>query len=288
MGFIGGELRESFIGRIKGADPGQLWAVPIDVGKSSAALVCDFWGEIVAPPFFFVLNERGFQEFAGVLARAEAERDAEWVRVGLEQAGHYHRPLQARLETHGLAVTLFNLAQVNANRNQDLLRSLKSDAIDFAARRNCSSGARVVCRALVTRRSPSRPRSQRIDPARSRRAPLSRTRSTPAWTSCSHPVRRTAPLVRRGRAHPRPSICARLARVRRTFWAWWLEACRHCRSAGVHRVVRLAPSPRHRSAHHRLTSCRGGSPARLHILECDETAIIRRCSSEVALGVDDR
>ena len=51
MGFIGGNLRESFIGRIKGADPGQLLAVPIDVGKrSAAALVCDFWGEIIATP----------------------------------------------------------------------------------------------------------------------------------------------------------------------------------------------------------------------------------------------
>lgn len=134
MGFIGGDLRQNFISRIKGADPGQLLAVPIDVGKhAGAAMVCDFWGEIVAPPFDFALNERGFQDLAVVLARAEAERDASWVRVGLEQAGHYHRPLQARLEAHGLEVTLFNPAQVKANRNQDLLRSLKSDAIDLAA-----------------------------------------------------------------------------------------------------------------------------------------------------------
>ena len=134
MGFIGGELRRDFIGRIRGADPGRLLAVPIDVGKySAAALVCDFWGEIVTPPFEFALNERGFQDLAVTLARAEAERDATWVRVGLEQAGHYHRPLQARLEAHGLDVTLFNPAQVKANRNQDLLRSLKSDASDLAA-----------------------------------------------------------------------------------------------------------------------------------------------------------
>ncbi len=134
MGFIGGDLRESFIGKVKGADPGHLLAVPIDVGKNSAAvMVCDFWGEIISPPFAFELNERGFQDFAATLARVEAERDASWVRVGLEQAGHYHRPLQARLEAHGLEVTLFNPAQVKANRNQDLLRSLKSDALDLAA-----------------------------------------------------------------------------------------------------------------------------------------------------------
>ncbi|MPZ70388.1 MAG: transposase [Actinobacteria bacterium] len=134
MGFIGGDLRQDFISRIKGADPGQLLAVPIDVGKhTGAAMVCDFWGEIIAPPFVFDLNERGFQDLAVVLARAEAQRDASWVRVGIEQAGHYHRPLQARLEGHGLDVTLLNPAQVKANRNQDLLASLKSDAIDLAA-----------------------------------------------------------------------------------------------------------------------------------------------------------
>ncbi len=65
MGFIGGDLRESFIGRVEGADPGKLLAVPIDVGKNSAAaMVCDFWGEIISPPFAFELNERGFQDFA--------------------------------------------------------------------------------------------------------------------------------------------------------------------------------------------------------------------------------
>jgi transposase len=97
MGFIGGDLRQDFIGRIKGADPGRLLAVPIDVGKhSGAAMVCDFWGEIVAQPFDFALDERGFQDLAVVLARSEAQRDASWVRVGLEQAGHYHRPLGDR------------------------------------------------------------------------------------------------------------------------------------------------------------------------------------------------
>jgi transposase len=161
MGFIGGDLRESFIGRIKGADPGQLLAVPIDVGKHSAAvMVCDFWGEMVVPPFDFELNERGFADFVVKLGRAEAERDASWVRVGLEQAGHYHRPLQARLEAHGLEVTLFNPAQVNANRNQDLLRSLKSDAIDLAAmaellirgkgRRSSSGGGPIAMQSALT------------------------------------------------------------------------------------------------------------------------------------------
>jgi len=134
VGFIGGGLRQEFVTRIKDADPGRLLAVPIDVGKrSAAAMVCDFWGEIIIPPFDFPLNENGFQDFSVAMARAEAQKDATWTRVGIESAGHYHQPLQARLESNGIEVTVFNPAQVKENRNQDLLRSLKSDAIDLAA-----------------------------------------------------------------------------------------------------------------------------------------------------------
>lgn len=134
MGFIGGGLRQELVTRIKDADPGRLLAVPIDVARhSAAAMVCDFWGEVIAPPFDFDLDEEGFKRFSITLARAEAEREATWTRIGLESAGHYHRPLQARLEAAGMEVTLFNPAQVKENRNQDLLHSLKSDAIDLAA-----------------------------------------------------------------------------------------------------------------------------------------------------------
>jgi transposase len=55
------------------------------------------------------------------------------VRIGLEQAGHYHRSLQARLEGLGAELVLFNPAQVKENRAQSLLRQLKSDATDLGA-----------------------------------------------------------------------------------------------------------------------------------------------------------
>lgn len=134
MGYIGGGLRERFVERVRGLDPGQLLAVPIDVGKhQAAALVCDFWGEIVTPPFTFTLNEVGVRSFTAAVARAEAAREAGWVRAGLEQAGHYHRTLLARLRAAGVEVVLLNPAQVKENRSQSLLRSLKSDATDLGA-----------------------------------------------------------------------------------------------------------------------------------------------------------
>lgn len=134
MAFIGGARQEEFVRQLRGKDPDRLLAVPIDVGKrSAAALVCDFWGSLVVEPFTFALDEPGFRVFRAAVARAEAERQALLVRVGLEQAGHYHRTLEAKLRSEGLEVAVFNPSQVANNRAQDLLRSLKSDVRDLGA-----------------------------------------------------------------------------------------------------------------------------------------------------------
>jgi transposase len=134
VGFIGGSQRSQFVDKVKDLDRSRVLAAPIDVGKhSAAALVCDFWGEIVVAPYEFELNERGFAELRTELARAEAGRDACWMRVGLEQAGHYHDALHARLHAGGIDVAVLNPAQVKENRSQDLLRSLKSDVRDLGA-----------------------------------------------------------------------------------------------------------------------------------------------------------
>jgi transposase len=134
LGFVGGRQQTRFVDRIRAVERDRLLAVPIDVGKrTAAAMVCDFWGEIITPPFEFALNESGFSVLRSVLARAEAEREPSWMRVGIEQAGHYHGTLVARLQADGIDVALLNPAQVKENRAQDLLRSLKSDARDLGA-----------------------------------------------------------------------------------------------------------------------------------------------------------
>jgi transposase len=134
MGYIGGVLQERFTEQVRGVDPGRLLAVPIDVGKHSAvAMVCDFYGEIVTEPFAFALTAPGVGALGVAVARAQAARDAAWVRVGLEEAGHYHRTLLWRLRCSGMEVALLNPAQVKENRAQQLLRSLKSDARDLGA-----------------------------------------------------------------------------------------------------------------------------------------------------------
>lgn len=134
VGYIGGAQQGRFVERIRNAERDRLLAAPIDVGKrTAAALVCDFWGEIVTAPFEFDLNESGFTKLRAELARAEASRDVALTRVGVEQAGHYHDTLVARLQEEGLDVVLLSPSQVKDNRSQNLLRSVKTDARDLAA-----------------------------------------------------------------------------------------------------------------------------------------------------------
>jgi transposase len=134
MAHVGGRLQAEFMSRVRNRDPGRCLVVPIDVGKSAAmALIADHYGEVVASPFEFALTETGFATLAATVARAEAERTAEIVRVGVESAGHYHRTLVARLSSGGFEVIELNPAAVKEARSQQLLRRLKSDARDVGA-----------------------------------------------------------------------------------------------------------------------------------------------------------
>ncbi|HUQ62122.1 MAG TPA: transposase [Acidimicrobiales bacterium] len=134
MTHVGGQLQAQFMARVRGRDLERCLVVPVDVGKSSAmALVADHYGEMVVAPFEFALTETGFAVLAGSIARAEAARSAEVVRVGVESAGHYHRTLVARLRAGGHEVVELNPAAVKEARAQQLLRRLKSDARDLGA-----------------------------------------------------------------------------------------------------------------------------------------------------------
>ncbi|MGH9094795.1 MAG: IS110 family transposase [Acidimicrobiales bacterium] len=127
-------MQAQFMARVRGRDLSRCLVVPVDVGKSMAmALVADHYGEMVVAPFEFQLTETGFTSLAAAVARAEALRSAEIVRVGVESAGHYHRTLVARLRAGGYEVVELNPAAVKEARAQQLLRRLKSDARDLGA-----------------------------------------------------------------------------------------------------------------------------------------------------------
>jgi len=120
--------------RVRGGDPAGCLVVPVDVGKWSAmALVADLYGEIVAAPFEFELDEPGVQRLLLVIEERVLERQAVLCRVGVEAAGHYHRSVVARLRAAGVEVVELNPSQVKEARAQQLFRRLKSDERDLGA-----------------------------------------------------------------------------------------------------------------------------------------------------------
>ena len=138
MTFVNGEVQARFMARIRGVDPQCCLAIPVDVGKATAvALVADHYGEIIVGPFEFALTEAGFAVLSAAIIRAQVERDALIVRIGVEAAGHYHRTLVARLRAAGLEVVELNPRAVKDARGQQLLRTLKSDARDCGAMADC-------------------------------------------------------------------------------------------------------------------------------------------------------
>jgi len=113
----------------------ELVAVPVDVGKSSAmALVADFAGQRLAAPFTFPLDRDGLIELVLRVESALEGRPVKLIRVGVEAAGHYHRPLtRTGALPSGWEVVQLNPAHVTAQRRVNGQRGLKTDQIDLTA-----------------------------------------------------------------------------------------------------------------------------------------------------------
>lgn len=122
-------------GRGAGLAPRERLAVPVDVGKHTAmALVADFTGERFVAPFEFALDRSGI---AGLIDRVRATAEVRGiasVEIGVEAAGHYHRPVTASglLPPDWLVVEL-NPAHVTEQRRVLGKRRVKTDQLDLAA-----------------------------------------------------------------------------------------------------------------------------------------------------------
>ena len=133
MRFIGGVTQQEYVRRTREFRPSQCLAVGIDVGKRDAlALIADHHGEVVGSPVAFALNEPGVGALERALELAVLTRQARSVRIGIETAGHYHRPLLSRLAaTHD--VVELNPGQVKSAREAQGSARIKNDLRDCAA-----------------------------------------------------------------------------------------------------------------------------------------------------------
>ena len=106
--------------------------VAVDVGKSSALLsVTDASRHRLFGPSEFVMNRTGL---AAVTAEATASIPLSGqVKVGVEAAGHYHRPVLDHCWPPGWEVLELNPAQVAEQRRVQGRRRIKTDVIDLEA-----------------------------------------------------------------------------------------------------------------------------------------------------------
>ena len=132
--FVGGPDQAGFMMRVRDLDPARVLLVPVDVGKWEAmAMVTDLRGEIVTAPFKFAMTANGVKVLGQRTATAVADRSAVLCRVGVESAGHYHRPLVTRLVEDAVEVVELNPAAVKHARAQQLRARQKTDERDLAA-----------------------------------------------------------------------------------------------------------------------------------------------------------
>ncbi len=107
--------------------------VAVDVGKNTVALsVTDGERHRLFGPVEFVMTSQGLR---GVVARVRGVlTDQTIVKVGVEAAGHYHRPLLAPSAwPAGWEVLELNPAHVGEQRRVQGRRRVKTDAIDLEA-----------------------------------------------------------------------------------------------------------------------------------------------------------
>ena len=105
--------------------------VAVDVGKTTAALLvsdaqrCRLFG-----PIDFPMTATGLDQ---VIIKTAAVLPAGLIRVGVEAAGHYHRPLASAAVWPGWQVVELNPAHVSEQRRVMGRRRIKTDALDLEA-----------------------------------------------------------------------------------------------------------------------------------------------------------
>jgi transposase len=117
---------------VNGAPVMAATVVAVDVGKNKAALaVTGADRHRLFGPAEFAMTAPAL---AGVLARVCAVLPAEPVKVGVEAAGHYHRPLLGSgVWPSGWEVLELSPARVSEQRRVQGRRRVKTDAIDLEA-----------------------------------------------------------------------------------------------------------------------------------------------------------
>ncbi len=109
--------------------------VAVDAGKTTAAvLVTDATRQRLLGPLNFSVTAVGVGE---VISKARVVVPSGVIRVGVEAAGHYHRPLLSQTVWPGWEVVELNPAHVAEQRRVMGRRRVKTDGLTWTRSRSC-------------------------------------------------------------------------------------------------------------------------------------------------------
>ncbi len=109
----------------------------IDMAKyRPMALLCDYQGQIVEPPFVFGPHATGLADIRQRVTDHQTQQGWDHMIVGIEPTGRYHEPIVRELRVWGWTVRVISPNATALERRADQRRS-KTDPIDLMAIARC-------------------------------------------------------------------------------------------------------------------------------------------------------
>ena len=131
---VKGRRGEQFRQKVKGLKTGEIVGVAIDVSKSfHQVVIFNFDGEVLRESFQVDIFQSGYNHLKGEVKGVRTEWSVKKVFWTMEPTGPYYQNLARHLAADGEEVIFMNPYQVASNREQTMLRGLKSDDIDLGA-----------------------------------------------------------------------------------------------------------------------------------------------------------
>ncbi|MFI5140705.1 MAG: transposase, partial [Sphingobacteriales bacterium] len=125
---------KAFQDRIKGIQKDILLGVSIDWSKSfHKVMLFDFNGKIIKKPFEINPLLSGYKKLTAVIENVQKKKNCKKVFIAIEQSGSWAHSLLANLGEDFEDVWLVNCIATAANREQKLMKGLKTDDIDLCS-----------------------------------------------------------------------------------------------------------------------------------------------------------
>jgi len=130
---IQGKKGCQFSQSLRGVNLEQVLVVAIDAAKFlPKALICNYFGDVIEPAFFFSVDKVGLNYCLSKVAEAITISNAQKIFIGVEATGHYYEDIVRFFGAHGHNVAILNAATTHEER-ASALNWCKTDDRDLVA-----------------------------------------------------------------------------------------------------------------------------------------------------------